>query len=95
MYKSTQEKKMGTCKILVPYGAVGLGCDDEAFEAGLAMNPDIISSDAGSTDSGPYYLGSGKGKYAQAAVKRDLKRMILGAHRLGVPVTIGSAGTCG
>ena len=86
---------MNSCRILVPYGAVGLGCDDEAFEAGLAMNPDIISSDAGSTDSGPYYLGSGKGKYAQAAVKRDLKRMILGAHRLGVPVTIGSAGTCG
>lgn len=86
---------MATCRILVPYGAVGLGCSDEAFEAGLAMNPDIISSDAGSTDSGPYYLGSGKGKYANAAVKRDLKKMIIGAHKLGIPMTIGSAGTCG
>lgn len=86
---------MANCKVFVPYGAVGLGCTDEAFEAGLAMGPDIISSDAGSTDSGPYYLGTGSGKYATAAVRRDLQRMVLGAHRLGIPMTIGSAGTCG
>ena len=86
---------MASCKIFVPYGAVGLNCTEEAFEAGLAMKPDIISSDAGSTDSGPYYLGTGNGKYATAAVRRDLKRMVLGAHKLGIPMTIGSAGTCG
>lgn len=86
---------MTSCKIFIPYGAVGLGCTEEAFEAGLALKPDIISSDAGSTDSGPYYLGTGTGKYAAAAVRRDLKRMILGAHKLGIPMTIGSAGTCG
>ena len=86
---------MVTVKVMVPYGAVGLGCSDEAFEAGLAMGPDIISSDAGSTDSGPYYLGTGKGKYSVGDVRRDLKRMVLGAHRLGIPMTIGSAGTCG
>ncbi len=87
--------KTKKCRIFVPYGAVGLDCTDEAFAAGLAMKPDIISSDAGSTDSGPYYLGTGNGKYATRAVKRDLKRMILGAHELGIPMTIGSAGTCG
>lgn len=86
---------MASCKIFVPYGAVGLNCTEEAFEAGLAMKPDIISSDAGSTDSGPYYLGTGNGKYATAAVRRDLRRMVLGAHKLGIPMTIGSAGTCG
>ena len=86
---------MPKCRIFVPYGAVGLDCAEDAFAAGLAMKPDIISSDAGSTDSGPYYLGSGNGKYATTAVKRDLKRMILGAHSLGIPMTIGSAGTCG
>lgn len=47
---------MKSVKVFVPYGAVGLNCTEEAFEAGLAMKPDIISSDAGSTDSGPYYL---------------------------------------
>ena len=86
---------MAKVKIFVPYGAVGLGCTEEAFEAGLNMHPDIIASDAGSTDSGPYYLGTGKGKYATGAVRRDLKRMVLGAHRIGVPMAIGTAGTCG
>ena len=47
---------MSSVKVFVPYGAVGLNCTEEAFEAGLAMKPDIISSDAGSTDSCPYYL---------------------------------------
>lgn len=86
---------MANVKVFVPYGAVGLNCTEEAFEAGLAMQPDIISSDAGSTDSGPYYLGSGHGKYSIRDVKRDLKRMVLGADKLGIPMTIGSAGTCG
>ena len=86
---------MAKVKIFVPYGAVGIGCTDEAFEAGLKMQPDIIASDAGSTDSGPYYLGTGTGKYAIGAIRRDLKRMVLGAHRLGIPMAIGSAGTCG
>ena len=67
---------MSSVKVFVPYGAVGLNCTEEAFEAGLAMKPDIISSDAGSTDSGPYYLGSGHGKYSIADVKRDLKRNV-------------------
>lgn len=86
---------MANVKVFIPYGAVGLNCSDEAFEAGLQMKPDIISSDAGSTDSGPYYLGSGHGKYSYGDMKRDLKRMVLGADRLGIPMTIGSAGTCG
>lgn len=86
---------MASVKVFVPYGAVGLNCTEEAFEAGLAMKPDIISSDAGSTDSGPYYLGSGHGKYSVSDMKRDLKRMVIGADKLGIPMTIGSAGTCG
>ena len=49
-----EDMNMANVKTFVPYGAVGLNCTEEAFEAGLAMHPDIISSDAGSTDSGPY-----------------------------------------
>lgn len=86
---------MGSVRIFVPFGAVGIGCPEESFKRGLAMKPDVIASDAGSTDSGPYYLGTGKGKYARLAVRRDLKLMIEGGHELGVPVVIGSAGTCG
>lgn len=86
---------MTMVRILVPYGAVGIGCADDAFECGLAMGPDIICSDAGSTDSGPFYLGTGTGKYAENAVRRDLRKMVLGAHRLHIPMAIGTAGTCG
>jgi len=91
---------MSSCKIFVPFGAVGLGSTsvgitDEAFEEALSLGPDIISCDAGSTDSGPYYLGSGNCKYTRMAVKRDLKRIVTAADRLKIPVTIGSCGTCG
>lgn len=86
---------MKQCKVFVPYGALGNGIAKEAFARGLELGPDIISCDAGSTDSGPYYLGTGKGKYARKAVKEDLKRIILGARTLGIPITIGSCGTCG
>lgn len=86
---------METCRIFVPFGAVGIGITDEAFERGIEMHPDIISADAGSTDSGPYYLGTGKCKYARESVKSDLRRMIVAGAKLNIPVTVGSVGTCG
>lgn len=86
---------MNVCKVFVPYGALGTGISDEAFENGMALNPDIISVDGGSTDSGPYYLGNGKCKYAREALKNDTRRMIVAAHQHNIPITIGSCGTCG
>jgi len=83
------------CKVFVPFGAVGGGIEKEAFDNGLALHPDAIASDAGSTDSGPYYLGTGKGKYARGSVKEDLRLMLKGGHELGIPVLVGSCGTCG
>ncbi|MBS5547564.1 MAG: acyclic terpene utilization AtuA family protein [Lachnospiraceae bacterium] len=86
---------MSICKVFIPYGALGAGISEEAFQAGLDLKPDIISCDAGSTDSGPFYLGTGNCKYSKASIKTDLRRMIIGAHKAGIPITIGSAGTCG
>ncbi len=86
---------MEEVKVFVPFGALGAGVDQEAFDNALSMHPDIISTDAGSTDSGPYYLGTGKGKYAKLAIRRDMELIICGAHKLGIPVTIGTAGLCG
>ena len=86
---------MNTCKVFVPYGALGTGISEEAFANGVAMKPDIISVDGGSTDSGPYYLGNGKCKYAREALKTDTRRMIKASHELNIPITIGSCGTCG
>lgn len=91
---------MDSCRIFVPCGALGLGrgangISDELFEEALTLHPDVISCDAGSTDSGPYYLGSGNCKYSREAVKDDLRRILVGADKLHIPVTIGSCGTCG
>jgi hypothetical protein len=79
----------------VPYGALGTGISDASFKAGIRMGPDIIACDAGSTDSGPYYLGAGRGKYARDSVKEDLRRMVKAGRLLNIPVAVGSAGTCG
>jgi hypothetical protein len=86
---------MKICKVLMTVGALGAGIVEEAFERAMEMSPDIIVADGGSTDSGPFYLGSGQGKYAREVIKSDLAIMIKGGHKIGVPIMIGSCGTCG
>ena len=58
-------------KILIPAGALGIPYDREALLRGLKENPDLIAIDGGSTDSGPYYLGTGRSKYSRNAIKAD------------------------
>lgn len=82
-------------KILAPTGALGAGFREESLERGVAMGPDVIACDAGSTDSGPYYLGSGEPKLSREAVGRDLRLLLKARDRLGVPLIIGSCGTSG
>lgn len=86
---------MMECRVFVPFGALGTGISQEAFDVGLAMGPQVISCDAGSTDSGPSYLGRAKAKYAADAIRRDMRLLLCAAHRLQIPITVGSAGTCG
>ena len=82
-------------RVLVPAGALGLGWDADALEAGLARRPDLIAIDGGSTDSGPAYLGRGVSKYSRAQTKAEWGTLIDAAHRAGCPLIIGTAGTCG
>lgn len=82
-------------RVLVPSGALGLGYDAEALERGIAAGPDLIAIDGGSTDSGPSYLGRGVSKYARASTRLEWAGLIDAAHRAGVPLVIGTAGTCG
>ncbi len=86
---------MKTCKILMPIGSLGGGINPEAFENGLSMKPDVIAVDAGSTDSGPAYLANGMCKYSRAMLKNDLEICVVGGKKLGIPVFIGTCGTCG
>ena len=86
---------MEECRVLSPTGVLGSGFLETSFEAALARKPHFIGCDAGSTDPGPSHLGAGHAAFPRAAVKRDLRLMLLGARRLGVPLLIGSAGTAG
>lgn len=82
-------------RILIPSGALGLGWDQDALDRGLAMKPDLIAIDGGSTDSGPSYLGRGVSKYARASTKAEWGKLIEAREAAGVPLVIGTAGTCG
>jgi hypothetical protein len=82
-------------RVLVPSGVLGLGFDRQALARGVAMRPDIICIDGGSTDSGPFSLGSGTSKYARAATKSEWRQLMQARAEAGVPLVIGTAGTCG
>ena len=86
---------MKELKILSPSGIVGYGFPEESFLAGVAMKPDLIACDGGSTDPGPYYLGSGIPFTNATAVKRDMALMLKAACELGIPLVVGTAGGCG
>jgi hypothetical protein len=79
----------------MPIGGLGGGIREDTFENGLAMKPDVIAIDAGSTDSGPAYLARGMSKYSKQMMKHDLEISVLGAKKLGIPLLVGSCGTCG
>ncbi|MEO1537533.1 MAG: acyclic terpene utilization AtuA family protein [Pseudomonadota bacterium] len=82
-------------RILIPSGALGLDYNKEALALGVAMKPDLIAIDGGSTDSGPSYLGRGVSKYARSSTKKEWKGLIEAARVAGCPLVIGTAGTCG
>ena len=82
-------------RVLIPSGALGISIDPAALETGLTMAPDIIAIDGGSTDSGPFYLGTGTCKYARVSIEREWAMLMRARARLGVPLLIGTAGTCG
>ncbi|MDQ2801548.1 MAG: DUF1446 domain-containing protein [Pseudomonadota bacterium] len=82
-------------RLLGASGQLGYGIPTQAFEAGLARAPDLIGCDMGSIDIGPTYLGRSEMATAPAATRRDLRKVLLGARRLDVPLVIGSAGSAG
>jgi hypothetical protein len=85
----------GEFRILSTSGILGYGFPEESFRRAIRRKPHIIGIDAGSTDPGPYYLGSGKSFTNRLFVKRDLRLILAAATRLGIPVVIGSAGGAG
>lgn len=84
-----------TVSLLVPTGMLGAGFEESTVERGLALGADVIAVDGGSTDSGPYYLGSSSPKTSAHAVARDLRVLLRAAARADIPLIVGSCGTSG
>ncbi|MFD0692258.1 acyclic terpene utilization AtuA family protein [Actinomadura fibrosa] len=82
-------------RVLAPTGMLGAGFPPATVDRGLELGADVIAVDGGSTDSGPYYLGSGTAKTTAAAVAGDLRILLRAASTAGIPLIIGSCGTSG
>jgi len=89
------DERRTAVRVLTPSGMLGAGWDHATIERGLALGADVISIDGGSTDSGPYYLGSSTPKTTAKAVARDLRSLLKAAAGAGIPLIVGSCGTSG
>ncbi|MBO5453170.1 MAG: acyclic terpene utilization AtuA family protein [Clostridia bacterium] len=82
-------------KIVALNGLLGYGYSEEALNTAFSEKVDYLGVDAGSTDPGPYYLGSGKSFTDRGAVKRDLALALPKALEHKAPFIIGTAGGAG
>ena len=76
---------MEEIRVLSPTGVCGSGFVESSFEKALAHKPDFIGVDAGSTDPGPAYLGSGKMAFPEGRGPTRSAPDAIGARRLSVP----------
>jgi len=82
-------------RALAATGNLSTGFQEESLVRGVQAGADFVGCDAGTTDSGPYYLGSGNPRGPREGTKRNLRIMIREALRAGIPVIVGSAGHAG
>ena len=86
---------MKKVKALAASGNLSTGFREETLVRAVQQGADFIGCDAGTTDSGPYYLGSGNPRGPREATKRNLRIMMREGLKAGVPVIVGSAGHAG
>ena len=86
---------MDELRILSVCGNLGYGFPKTSLDNGLARDPHIMGADNGSTDAGPYYLGSGDQLTKREQIRRDLGYSLAAARKKKIPYIIGSAGTAG
>jgi hypothetical protein len=87
--------KFQQIRFISPVGSLGGGISSVALDEALTQAPHFIASDAGTTDAGPFSLGTGIPAFPREAVKRDLSLMLRVGRKANIPVIIGSAGTAG
>ena len=82
-------------RILAATGILGSGFPEDSMRRAMAWDPQVIGCDSGSTDPGPYLLGSNKLFFPRAAYARDLRLILRAARSRRIPALIGSAGGAG
>ena len=82
-------------KAVAATGNLSTGFQEESLVRAVKQGANFVGCDAGTTDSGPYYLGSGKPRGPREGVKRNLRLMLREALKAGIPVIVGSAGHAG
>ncbi len=82
-------------KIIALCGLLGYGYNEDSLKLAFKEKVDYVGVDAGSTDPGPYYLGSGKSFTDRGAVKRDLSIALPLVLENKAPFIIGTAGGAG
>lgn len=77
-------------------GGLGSGYRPETLEKTVdEFGATFIGCDCGSSDGGPYFLGSGQPKVSRAAYVRDLRPMLRLGNRAAIPVLMGTSGYSG
>lgn len=76
-------------------GMLGYGYPEESLRIGMRSEPAFLGVDNGSTDPGPYYLGSGESFLKPPQVRRDLELALCAAREQDIPLIIGTAGGAG
>ena len=76
-------------------GMLGYGFPEESLRTGMRSEPSFLGVDNGSTDPGPYYLGSGQSFLKPAQIKRDLELALCAARQQNIPLIVGTAGGSG
>jgi hypothetical protein len=76
-------------------GNLSTGFLDETLAHAVSQGADFIGCDAGSSDSGPFYLGSGKPRGSRDVMKRYTGFILREAMKANIPVIIGTVGHAG
>jgi Domain of unknown function (DUF4387)/Acyclic terpene utilisation family protein AtuA len=82
-------------RVVSACGALGYGYPKESLYAALRGRVDALICDGGSTDAGPYYLGTGTDYFERDAIKSDYRHMAAVGKQFGCPVILGSSGMAG
>src|SRR6476646_3929455 len=85
VYQTMPKTKM---KAVAATGNLSTGFREESLVRAMAQGANFVGCDAGTTDSGPYYLGSGKPRGPRDGVKRNLQLILREALKAGIPVIV-------